>query len=101
MRAGALRDKITLLVPVPNDWGEHTEFKPAGTIHAEVNDKSGSLAETAGADTSKRVITVKIRFRKNLLGNERSKWFDQNYSIEHIERDKKRRFLILTCESVQ
>lgn len=101
MRAGNLRDRITLLTPTPNPWGEHTEWKELATLHAEIDDKSGDLTDTAGADTQKRTITATIRYRKHLKGNERIVWLEQSYAIAHIERDKKRRSLTLTCESEQ
>lgn len=101
MRAGNLRERITLLMPKPNDWGEHTDWQEVATLHAQIKDTAGDLTETAGADTHKRTITATIRFRRQLKGNERIVWLEQRYAIAHIERDAKRRFLILTCESVQ
>ena len=101
MRAGTLREKITLQTPKVNEWGESTNWQEAGTLNAEMLDKSGDLTETAGADTHKRTITAKIRYRNNLNGSERIVWFKQSYAIVHIERDPKRRFMVLTCESVQ
>ncbi len=101
MRAGNLRDRITLLKPEPNEWGEHTDWQELATIYAAIDDKAGDLADTAGAETHKRTITAKIRYRKRIKGNERVVWLGQDYAIAHIERDPKRRFLILTCEREQ
>ena len=101
MRAGTLREKITLLSPAQNEWGEHTKWQESGTIHAAILDKSGDLSDTAGADTHTRTITVKIRYRNSLKGNERIVWLGESYAIAHIERDFRRRFLTLTCRSEQ
>ena len=101
MRAGTLREKITLFTPTQNAWGESTEWQEAVTIHAEILDKSGDLTDTAGAETHKRTITAKIRFRHGLKGNERIVWLGDSYALAHIERDPKRRFLMLTCRSEQ
>ncbi len=101
MRAGSLREKITLMTPTENDWGESTEWQETNTISAEIVDKSGDLSDTAGAETHKRTITAKIRFRHGIKGNERIIWLGNSYALAHIERDPKRRFLILTCRSEQ
>lgn len=101
MRAGNLRNRITLQKPELNDWNEHTNWVNQATVYAEINDSSGSLADTAGAETHKRTITAKIRYRKQIKGNEQVIWLNQAYAIAHVERDAKRRFLILTCEQEQ
>ena len=101
MRAGSLRDKITLMSPVPNDWGEHDGWQEVATLNAAVKDTAGDLTETAGADTHKRTIVATIRYRKHLRGNEQVVWMGKSYVIAHIELDPKRRFLLLTCEREQ
>ena len=103
MRAGTLRDKITLLSPAENDWGEPDpgSQKEIATISAEIINQSGDSGSTAGASTSKETVKVKIRWRKAIASDQCFRWLSNVYDIAHIERDRKRRWMILTGESEQ
>ena len=99
MRAGELREKIALLRATENEWGEEAELTVFARPWARVLDKSGANTKSHGAETSKQTITVKLRWRNDLQGNEWIEWFGDRFSITHIQREKRRGFMILTCES--
>ncbi len=102
MRAGDLREKVELLRAAENEWGEpDPESDPIviAKTRAEVIDKSGDNTQQSGADTKKKVITVVIRWRTDLQDDDFVRWFDDLYSISHIERNRAKRSITLTCES--
>ena len=98
MQAGKLRERVYLLTPVLNDWGERTsDYEVLGQCRAEVIDKTGDLVISDAMEQVKSTIEVIIRKRPVPDGVILA-WNDRFYLINYIVNDTKRRWITMTCE---
>ena len=100
MQAGKLRERVKLLKQGVNDWGEPSGYQKVAGFKASVTDISGGELLSAGVDLTKVVIEVLLRWRTDVKDELWIEWGGDRYTIDHIERDPKRRWLKLTCEAV-
>jgi SPP1 family predicted phage head-tail adaptor len=90
IRAGLLREKVTILKPVVtrNDYGDEvTTWEQVCTTRARVDFRSGTRAVEANEVVNPYTVTFVIRRFPQLSGYMRLSWHGNLYAIESINSE--------------
>jgi SPP1 family predicted phage head-tail adaptor len=106
MRAGTLRQRITIQQMTPGNDGQggttRTPSTLVSSLPAAVEPLSGQEAMQVGAQTSELRTKVTIRYRDDVTATQRIVWGDRTLQIGSIQDpDGRRRSLELFCAEVQ
>lgn len=100
MRAGALRDKVTIKrkIDAQDDYGEPVDTtEKVYDAKADVRYMSGSDLIKAGVQMNLEVITVKMRFDKRLTHDSILETNGVDYNVNNIKPERNRREFIITA----
>lgn len=102
MKAGPLRDRITVQAPsvIQDDAGQPlTTWTDVALLWANVQYTSGLSAIRSGMDTSNVKASIRIRYRAGINPGMRVMFGTTEFSIEAVLPDKSAGMIDLVCAS--
>ena len=105
MRAGTLRERITIQSDsgnVVNDYGETMpSWTDVATVWANVRAASGRERIAFGQETATLAYVIEIRYRDDIAPDDRVIWGDRALNIESVrDPDGRTRRIVLECSEV-
>lgn len=103
LRAGLLRETITILRPIVsrNDYGEQTTtWETVASTRARVDFRNGSRAVDVHEVTNLFTVTFIIRRFYQVDGHWRIRWKDRIYNIESVNEEPTRQSVTIIASVI-
>lgn len=102
MSAGALRERVTLLLPPPVEPDGRGGWQPAGpadelAVYARVRPLQQAEKYYLGQVNNPTTYEITLRHRPDVTPACRVRWQDQLLHVQGVRADERQSFLVLTC----
>ena len=99
MRAGTLRERVTIFQPVPTqdaEWGQIEQYTEVDDSPASVKAKAATEDAKASGVASRVVYEIKMRYRDDITSQTRLEWNTKTLDIlSAIDPEGRRRELLI------